>query len=123
MANPLVFINPVIEFFEGDRVDLEEGCLSIPELREEVSRPEIVGIRFLDRMFQTMELEVDGLLARVIQHEFDHLEGVLFVDHLSPLKRRLIRRRLREMARGEVTAEYPINTSTDKKRQVSGSIS
>jgi len=122
-TGPLVFINPELEIIEGDRVDFEEGCLSIPELREDVSRPEAVWIRFLDRSFEAGELEVDGLLARVLQHEFDHLNGVLFVDHLSPLKRRLIRRRLREMARGEVTAEYPIIASADKKWQTSGSIS
>jgi peptide deformylase len=119
---PLVFINPELELLEGARVDFEEGCLSVPELREEVERPEAVRIQFHDRFFQARELEVDGLLARVIQHEFDHLDGVLFVDHLSPLKRRLIRRRLREMARGEVTADYPIITPIDKKWQTSGSI-
>lgn len=120
---PLVFINPELEIIEGNRVEFEEGCLSIPDLREDVLRPEAIWIRFLDRDFEPREFEVDGLLARVIQHEFDHLDGVLFVDHLSPIKRRLIRRRLREMARGEVTAEYPIITSADKKRQTSGSIS
>lgn len=118
----LVFINPELEFIEGERVDFEEGCLSIPELREDVSRPDAVWVRFLDRSFEEREFEVDGLLARVIQHEFDHLDGVLFVDHLSPLKRRLIRPRLRDMARGDVTAEYPIVTSTERKWQTSGSI-
>lgn len=122
-VGPLVFVNPELEIIEGDRVEFEEGCLSIPEVREDVSRPQAIWIRFLDRAFEPRELEVDGLLARVIQHELDHLDGVLFVDHLSPLKRRLIRRRLREMARGDVTAEYPIIASVGKKRQTSRSIS
>jgi len=121
-GGPIVFINPELEFIEGERVDFEEGCLSIPELREDISRPDAVWVRFLDRSFEETELEVGGLLARVIQHEYDHLEGVLFVDHLSPLKRRLIRRRLRDMAKGDVTAEYPIVTSAETKWQTSESI-
>lgn len=122
-VEPLVFINPELDFLEGADVDFEEGCLSIPEIREDVRRPEAVSIRFLDRNFEPNELELEGLLARVVQHEFDHLEGVLFVDRLSPLKKRLLRRRLREMSRGEVTADYPIVTAADKAWQASGSIS
>lgn len=120
---PLIFINPVIDLVGDTDVTFEEGCLSIPEIREEVQRPESVRILYRDRDFEKCELEVGGLLARVIQHEFDHLEGVLFVDRLSPLKRRLLRRKLREMARGEVTADYPIVTAADKAWQTSGSIS
>jgi peptide deformylase len=114
LEGPLVFINPELETIEDLEVDYEEGCLSIPEIREEVKRPDAVYIRFLDRHFQSQELEVKGLLSRVIQHEFDHLEGILFVDHLSPLKKRLLRRRLREMARGDVTADYPLETPASR---------
>jgi peptide deformylase len=109
---PLVFINPELEFVDGDTLDFEEGCLSIPEIREEVRRPVAVIVRFLDRNFEPNEMKVEGLLARVIQHEFDHLEGILFVDRLSPLKKRLLRRRLREMARGAVSADYPLLTAS-----------
>ena len=120
---PMVFLNPELELLESDRVELEEGCLSIPELREDVTRPDMIRIRFLDRHFEAHDLEVSGLLARVIQHECDHLEGILFVDHLSPMKRLLLQRRLRDMAKGDVSADYPIVTPTDKKWQASGSIS
>ncbi len=108
---PMVFINPeIIE--ESDYEDeFEEGCLSIPDIREYVSRPERITVRYLDRDFKTQELEADGMLARVIQHEYDHLLGILFVEHLSPFRRRLLRRRLREMAEGRVEADYPLYVS------------
>jgi len=106
---PLVFINPEVVLDEdSDRVDWEEGCLSIPDLRETVWRPDRIRIRYQDRDFSMHEREVDGSLARVIQHEYDHVEGVLFVDHISALRKRLLQRRLKAMARGEVEAEYPI---------------
>lgn len=106
---PLVFINPVLEVDEGvAEVDQEEGCLSIPELRETVWRPEALRIRFLDRHFQPHEWAVDGPLARVIQHEADHLDGILYLDHLSPLRRKLLGRRLKAIARGGVETDYPM---------------
>lgn len=106
---PMVFINPEVVLDDAaDRVDYEEGCLSIPDLRETVWRPDRIRVRYLDRAFAPHELVADGMLARVIQHEFDHVDGVLFVDHLSPLRKRMLQRRLKAMARGEVEAEYPI---------------
>lgn len=106
---PLVFINPEIVLDEdSERVDWEEGCLSIPDLRETVWRPDRLRVRYQDRAFETHEVVAEGSLARVIQHEFDHVDGVLFVDHISPLRKRLLQRRLKAMARGEVEAEYPI---------------
>lgn len=105
---PMVLINPEIVWESEARCEFEEGCLSIPDLRENVSRPECIRIRYLDRQFAPQELEVDDLLARVMQHEYDHLEGVLFVDRLSAFRRRLLRRRLQEIARGEVEADYPV---------------
>ena len=105
---PMVFVNPEI-VAEGDMLcEFEEGCLSIPDLREIVVRPERIRVAYQDRHLEPHEIEVGGLLARVIQHEFDHLEGILFVDHLSAFRRRLLKRRLREMAQGEVDAEYPL---------------
>lgn len=117
LPGPLVFINPRIIVHEDLEVEFEEGCLSIPEMREVVVRPDEVEVEYLDRTMKPMRLAASGLLSRVIQHEFDHLNGVLFVDHLSPLKRRLLRRRLREMSRGDVTAEYPICTAPEAERQ------
>ena len=107
-GEPLVFINPEIVDESDDVVEYEEGCLSIPDIRDVVERPERVRMRYLDRQFEEQEVEVEGLLARVIQHEYDHLEGILFIDLLSPFRRRMLRRRLRDMSRGEFEAEYPI---------------
>ena len=106
---PLVFINPVLAFDEAcDEVDVEEGCLSIPDLREAVWRPDGVTVRYLDRAFQERELPAVGHLARVVQHEADHLDGVLYLDHLSPLRRRLLQRRLKAIARGDAEADYEL---------------
>ena len=106
---PLVFINPEVVVDEAaGEVDAEEGCLSIPDLRETVWRPDRLRVRFLDRHFEPQELEAEGPLARVVQHELDHLDGVLYLDHLSPLRRRLLQRRLRAIARGDVEADYPL---------------
>ena len=105
---PMVFINPeIVE--EGDAtVDMEEGCLSIPEVREVVTRPKRVRMQYLDRNFEKQEIEAGSVLARVIQHEYDHLEGVLFTDYLSSFRKRLLRRSLRKMTKGEVSASYPL---------------
>ena len=106
---PLVFINPeIVDEDEASLCDYEEGCLSIPDLRELVTRPDVVRLRYRDREFVEQEIEATGVLARVVQHETDHLDGVLFIDHLSALRRRLLKRRLREISRGEVEAGYPL---------------
>lgn len=105
---PMVFINPEIVWESDEEGEFEEGCLSIPDIRELVVRPNRILIRYLNREFEPAELEIGGMLARVIQHEYDHLEGILFVDHISPFRRRLLRRRLRDMTQGEVEAEYPV---------------
>ena len=105
---PLVFINPEVTLEDTDSVDAEEGCLSIPDLRETVWRPDALHVRYLDRHFAPQELRAEGQLARVIQHEGDHLDGVLYLDHLSPLRRRLLKRRLNAIARGECEADYPL---------------
>ena len=89
-------------------MDAEEGCLSIPDLRETVWRPDRIRVRFLDRHLEPQELDAEGPLARVVQHELDHLDGVLYLDHLSPLRRRLLQRRLKAIARGDVEADYPL---------------
>jgi peptide deformylase len=84
---PQVFINPEIVSHSGDKNIHEEGCLSIPEYYEEVERPAAVKLRYLDLDGKPHEVEADGLLATCIQHEIDHLNGVLFIDHISKLKR------------------------------------
>ena len=106
---PLVFVNPELVLDDtADEVDAEEGCLSIPELRESVWRPDALRLSYLDRQFVRQEVEAEGQFARVIQHEFDHLDGVLYLDHLSPLRRRLLQRRLKAIARGECDTDYPM---------------
>src|SRR5690606_13092167 len=91
---PLVFINPEIEIIDNTLSEYDEGCLSVPGFYETVSRPSTVRVTALDRDGQRFELETDGLLATCIQHEIDHLNGKLFVDYLSKLKRERIRSKL-----------------------------
>ncbi|MDC1145108.1 peptide deformylase [Porticoccaceae bacterium] len=93
---PRVYINPEIEILEPDTTPYEEGCLSVPGFYEAVDRPAHVMIRALDRQGNAFEEEAKGLLAVCIQHEIDHLEGKLFVDYLSPLKRDRIRKKLKK---------------------------
>ena len=93
-AQPYRMANPEILWRSEDEVSGEEGCLSLPEQYGEVTRPARIKVRYLDRHNEIREMEADGLLARCIQHETDHLEGVLFVDHVSSLKRNIILRKL-----------------------------
>ena len=98
-------INPVVKRRVGT-ISGEEGCLSLPGIWEDVTRSERVVVEALDEQGRKLELDVEGYLARAIQHELDHLDGVLFVDRLSPLKRQFLRRSLDELARGELPEDY-----------------
>jgi peptide deformylase len=100
------FINPVMLREYGDKWDLEEGCLSIPNVRENVSRHGTLLLRWQDEDFQTHETEFSGMAARIIQHEYDHIEGILFTDRISPLKRSLIKNRLNNISAGRVNVNY-----------------
>ncbi|MFL2598444.1 MAG: peptide deformylase [Flavobacteriaceae bacterium] len=104
-----VFINPKIISEEGNLWDFNEGCLSIPDIREDVSRKEKISINFFDENFVPQKLKLNGLAARVVQHEFDHIEGVLFTDHLSSLKKRLIKNRLSLISKGDITVDYKMS--------------
>ena len=103
---PTVFINPEIVTMSDMKVTMDEGCLSLPDLREAVVRPESLVIRYKDRDFNDCDLEATGWLSRVIQHEYDHIEGKLFVDHISPLKRNLIKGKLNNITLGKVSHDY-----------------
>ena len=104
-----VFINPKIISEEGNLWDFNEGCLSIPDVREDISRKEKISINFFDENFVPQKLKLNGLAARVVQHEFDHIEGVLFTDHLSSLKKRLIKNRLSLISKGDITVDYKMS--------------
>ncbi|PKU26202.1 peptide deformylase [Telmatospirillum siberiense] len=91
---PLCMVNPELTWLSDEEATYEEGCLSVPEHYADVVRPARVRVRFIDRQNEIREIEADGLLATVIQHEMDHLDGVLFVDHLTNLKRNMILRKL-----------------------------
>jgi peptide deformylase len=100
------FINPVIlEEFDA-KWSFEEGCLSIPQVREHVSRHGKLRIRYQDEQFREHEAEFDGMAARIIQHEYDHIEGVLFTDRISPLKRNLLKGKLSNISAGRVNVSY-----------------
>lgn len=101
-----VFINPEIIEEYGDDWAFEEGCLSIPNIREDVIRPEKLKIRFFDENWQEHEEEYDGMLARIIQHEYDHIEGILFTDHLSAFKKRLLKSKLTNISKGDIKVDY-----------------
>ena len=101
-----VFINPYIVEEEGDEWAFEEGCLSIPNIREDVTRPPRIVLQYQDEKFKEHEEEFDGFAARVIQHEHDHLDGILFTDHLTPLRRTLLKGKLRDLSMGKTEATY-----------------
>ena len=103
-----VFVNPVILNENGEPWPFEEGCLSIPNIREEVERPEKLRIKYFDENWNAFEEDYDGMKARIIQHEYDHIEGKLFIDYLSPLKKRMLKGKLNDISKGEVETEYRI---------------
>lgn len=108
---PIVMINPVVLQEEGEFV-MEEGCLSIPDIREEVKRAEAIQVKYKDLNMREQELFADGLFARVILHEIDHLNGVLFIDRLGKMKQKLLKGRLNKIRKGEIEVSYPIVTET-----------
>ncbi len=110
-----VFINPIIEEEQGEEWGFTEGCLSIPTIREEVFRKEKVTISYYDENWDFKEEVFEGYKARIVQHEYDHIEGVLFTDHLSPLKKRLLTKRLANISKGDVEADYKMKFPLKKK--------
>ncbi len=110
-----VFINPIIENESGEEWAFNEGCLSIPKIREEVFRKEKIRITYFDENWNLKDEEYDGYAARIIQHEYDHVEGVLFTDHLSSLKRKLLNKKLQNISKGEVEVDYKMKFPNKKR--------
>lgn len=110
-----VFINAKIEEEIGEDWAFNEGCLSIPDVREDVNRKPQITITYQDENFQWHTETYDGLAARVIQHEYDHIEGVLFTDKLSSLKKRLLKNRLEKISKGKVSVDYKMRFPLLKK--------
>jgi peptide deformylase len=110
-----VFINPIIEEEMGEEWGFHEGCLSIPKIREEVFRKEEIRISYYDENWNLHEEHLKGYAARIVQHEYDHIEGVLFTDHLNPLKRKLLTKRLHNISKGDVKVDYRMKFPALKK--------
>ncbi|MBP1839626.1 peptide deformylase [Formosa algae] len=112
-----VFINAKITSEEGDEWAFNEGCLSIPDVREDVFRKPEITIEYLDENFEKHVETFDGLIARVIQHEYDHIDGILFTEKLSTLKKRLIKGRLDNISKGKIRVDYKMRFPKQKKRR------
>ena len=104
-----VYINPeIVEYDESKMESMEEGCLSLPGIHEPVKRPTRIHVKYMDENFTEHDEWVDGFLARVMQHEFDHLDGTLFIDRLATLRKQMIRSKLTALAKGKVKCNYKI---------------
>ena len=101
-----LFINAHILELEGEEWPYNEGCLSIPKIREDIFRPETISLQYVDENFQPHTQTFSGLTARVIQHEYDHIEGKLFIDYLPPLKRKLMKGKLTDISKGNIEVDY-----------------
>ncbi len=105
-----VYINPHILETDGEEVSMEEGCLSLPGIHEAVKRQDYIRVKYMDQDFNAHEEEVEGYLARVMQHEFDHLEGKMFIDYISPLRKQLIKKKLNALLEGKARCGYRLKT-------------
>ena len=104
-----VFINPTIVRQSSKLCSFTEGCLSIPDIRENVKREDKIEINFFDQNFNQQILKIDGLRARVVQHEYDHIEGILFTDKISSFKRKIINNKLKNISTGKISVSYPMS--------------
>ncbi len=105
-TSKFVLINPKILAFEGDEVSMEEGCLSLPGIHETVTRRDRIHITYMDENWTLHDEIIEGFLARVVQHEYDHLEGHVFTDRISPIRRQLITNKLQNIAKGKANCNY-----------------
>jgi peptide deformylase len=107
----IAMINPVMLEMSEEEVEANEGCLSIPGISEKVFRSEWIKIQYLDADFKSHTEEFEGYKARVVQHEYDHLEGSLFTDHVNPLRRQMIKSKLNGIAKGKTSCDYKVKTA------------
>ena len=110
----MTLINPVVEVLEGDTCSRAEGCLSLPGLSEDVKRAEHIRLSWTDENFQPHTEEISGFLARIVQHECDHLEGKVYIDHISPIRKQLIRSKLNNIVSGKTRCDYPAKYAPKK---------
>lgn len=115
-----VFINAEILEETGDKWVYNEGCLSFPGIHEDISRPSVIRIRYYDEDFVLHEEVFDGMRARIVQHEYDHVQGVLFIDRMAPIRRKMLAGKLNAIARGKVEARYRFVTAAAGKISKSG---
>ncbi|MBE0639616.1 MAG: peptide deformylase [Bacteroidales bacterium] len=113
-----IFLNPYIIEDSGEIVTAEEGCLSIPNIRENVDRHDVVVLEYYDENWNFFEERFDGIKARIIQHEYDHLEGVLFIEKISTLRRTLLTRKLKDITNGNISVDYRMLFPAKKKLKV-----
>ncbi|MCM1066547.1 MAG: peptide deformylase [Muribaculaceae bacterium] len=113
----LTLINPEIEILDGKSISRPEGCLSLPGISESVPRTEHIRLRWLDENFEQHEEEIEGFLARIVQHECDHLEGKMFIDHLSGIRRQMIRAKLNNIVTGRVAVDYPVRWAPNVRKR------
>ncbi len=111
-----LFINPTIKTRTGQQFEYNEGCLSIPSIREDITRYSIIEIEYFDEQLVKHTARYEGLAARVIQHEFDHIEGILFTDYLKPLRRTMLKGKLENISKGKIEADYRMYFPNAKKR-------
>lgn len=111
----LTLINPELEVLDGDKVTRGEGCLSLPGISENVSRVEHIRLRWLDENFEAHDEEISGFLARIVQHEYDHLDGKLYIDRISPIRKQLIKSKLNNIINGRTHCDYPVKYAPLKK--------
>ncbi|MDE7443036.1 MAG: peptide deformylase [Muribaculaceae bacterium] len=112
----LTLINPEIEILDGEKVVRGEGCLSLPGLSENVGRVEHIRLKWVDADFNQHEEEISGFLARIVQHECDHLEGMMYIDHISPIRKQLIRSKLHNIIEGRIRCDYPVKYAPKKRK-------
>lgn len=112
----MVIMNPELEILDGEKISRSEGCLSLPGISEDVKRVEHIRLKWLDENFEQHEEEISGFLARIVQHELDHLDGTLYIDHISPMRKQFLRGKLHNIIEGKIRCDYPAKYAPRKRK-------